>query len=109
MMEIARIISTPPKRIYRRLPASSSALSAPARSSLGGMTGSSVPNRRTPRDSASDMSSSSCPLTPRARAEQALRQHRGDNDRSDRRALPKRRDAEQIEPVADHHHDEDAD
>src|SRR5689334_20136769 len=46
---------------------------------------------------------------PLARAEEALEQHGGDDDRADRRALPVGVDVEEVEAVADQHHDQHAD
>src|SRR5208282_1181589 len=42
----------------------------------------------------------------RASAKEALKKHGGDNDRADRRALPIRVDVQQIQTIADEHHDE---
>src|ERR1700689_647648 len=48
-------------------------------------------------------------LAPRSRAQEPLRENGRDDDPTDSGALPEGRDAEQVEAVADHHHDEHAD
>src|SRR3954469_13490506 len=108
MKETARITSTPPTRMWRRLPASNSAVRLPARRIGAGGDGSSVPKSLMASAGSAVMvfSSPECLLSADPAADDAFDQQGGDDDRADRRALPEGRHADQVQAVPDHDHDQ---
>src|ERR1700751_4220536 len=93
--------------MWRRLPASNSALRGPAWRIRGASTDSSVPYRRIESEIGVGISNShsSCARS----RKKAFDQNRGDDHGANRRPLPKWGHIQQVKAVPDHHHNQYAD